>query len=51
MLYYKKYIKYKTKYLNLLKGGEVPQIDCDLLPFEKNDINIIYQGNYILQNN
>jgi ankyrin repeat protein len=51
MNYYQKYIKYKTKYLNLLKGGEVPQIDCDLLPFEKEDINIIYQDRFILQNN
>jgi len=50
MLYYKKYIKYKTKYLNL-KGGTIPEINCDLLPFEKNDINIIYQGQFILQNN
>ena len=51
MNFYQKYIKYKTKYLNLLKGGEVPQIDCDLLPFEKEDINIIYQDRFILQNN
>jgi len=51
MQYYNKYLKYKTKYLNLLKGGIIPEINCDLLPFEKNDINIIYQDNYILQNN
>jgi ankyrin repeat protein len=50
-MYKNKYIKYKKKYLNLLKGGEIPQIDCDLLPFEKKDINIIYQGQFILQNN
>ena len=51
MNYYQKYLKYKTKYLNLLKGGTVPHINCDLLPFEKNDINIIYQGRIILKNN
>jgi ankyrin repeat protein len=51
MDYYNKYLKYKTKYLNLLKGGTVPQIDCDLLPFENTNINIIYQGRYILKNN
>lgn len=51
MNYYQKYIKYKIKYLNLLKGGIVPQIDCDLLPFEKKDINIIYLDRFILQNN
>ena len=51
MNYYEKYLKYKTKYLNLFKGGTVPHIDCDLLPLEKNDINIIYQGRIILKNN
>jgi ankyrin repeat protein len=51
MDYYKKYLKYKTKYLNLLKGGIVPHIDCDLLPFENTNINIIYQGRFILKNN
>ncbi len=51
MDYYNKYLKYKTKYLNLLKGGTVPHIDCDLLPFEINNINIIYQGRFILKNN
>ena len=40
MNYYQKYLKYKTKYLNFLKGGTVPHIDCDLLPFEKTNINI-----------
>ncbi len=51
MDYYQKYLKYKTKYLNLLKGGIVPQIDGDLLPFENTNINIIYQGRFILKNN
>jgi ankyrin repeat protein len=51
MNYYQKYLKYKTKYLNLLKGGAIPQIDCDLLPIEKTNINIIYQGRFILINN
>jgi ankyrin repeat protein len=51
MNYYKKYLKYKIKYLNLLNGGTVPQIDCDLLPFEKTNINIIYQSQFILKNN
>jgi ankyrin repeat protein len=51
MDYYNKYLKYKTKYLNLLKGGIVPQIDCDLLPFENTNINIIYKGRFILKNN
>ena len=51
MDYYNKYLKYKTKYLNLLKGGTVPQINCDLLPFENTNINIIYQGQFILKNN
>ncbi len=51
MFYYQKYLKYKTKYLNLLKGGIVPQIDGDLLPFENKNINIIYQGRIILKNN
>ncbi len=51
MDYYNKYLKYKTKYINLLKGGIVPQIDGDLLPFENSDINIIYQGRIILKNN
>jgi ankyrin repeat protein len=51
MNYYQKYLKYKQKYLNLLKGGIIPQIDCDLLPFEKTNINIIYQGRFILKNN
>ena len=51
MNYYEKYLKYKIKYINLLRGGTVPHIDCDLFPFEKNDINIIYQGRIILKNN
>jgi ankyrin repeat protein len=51
MNYYQKYLKYKIKYLNLLKGGTVPQINCDLLPFENTNINIIYQGRFILKNN
>ncbi len=51
MNYYQKYLKYKTKYLNLLKGGIIPQINGDLLPFEKPNINIIYQGRFILKNN
>ena len=51
MNYYQKYLKYKTKYLNLLKGGIVPQIDGDLLPIEKTNINIIYQARFILINN
>ncbi len=51
MDYYNKYLKYKTKYINLLKGGIVPQIDGDLLPFENTNINIIYQGRIILKNN
>ncbi len=50
-MYYEKYLKYKTKYLNILKGGIVPQIDCDLLPFENININIIYKGRFILRNN
>jgi ankyrin repeat protein len=51
MYYYHKYLKYKTKYLNLLKGGIVPQINGDLLPFENTNINIIYEGRFILKNN
>jgi ankyrin repeat protein len=51
MNYYNKYLKYKTKYLNLLKGGMVPQINGDLLPFENTNINIIYKGRFILKNN
>jgi ankyrin repeat protein len=51
MNYYEKYLKYKTKYLNLLKGGAIPHIDCDLLPLEKNDINIIFKKRIILKNN
>ena len=46
MNYYQKYLKYKQKYLNLLKGGIIPQIDGDLLPFEKTNINIFINSIY-----
>lgn len=29
-------MNYYKKYLNLLKGGTVPHINCDLLLYEKN---------------
>jgi hypothetical protein len=52
MNYQQKYLKYKSKYINLKSqlGGIVPHIDCDLLPLE-GSYNIAFINKYISKQN